>query len=245
MRVPDQAVEYRPYPGAELHGEIRDPLAFVNVRYALEVQGFGYVLRDVVDGVGVPLHPHAVPGERIDVHESHAPERAPGVPVVEVLELPEDGPRVRIGRVGTVGAALMMPPDLEGGLQVEDHMDRRIAGGRGLLRDHLGVSSLYALLEPGEEAGYALPLGGDEIIGLVAGHLLVVDGQRKEEQMRVDSGSGFVGYCGLLQELGQIRLLERLAQGVCRVASPGCGGGPVLARLRVVEEVIVVAAYPV
>ena len=36
MRVPDQAVEYRPYPGAELHGEIRDPLAFVNVRYALE-----------------------------------------------------------------------------------------------------------------------------------------------------------------------------------------------------------------
>ena len=202
LGVPYEVVEYRPYLRAMLLGEVRHPFAALDARDSVEVEGFGDVLGDVVDRVGVSLHVHAVVGEPVYVDESDLPQRALGVPVVEVFELPEDGGGVGVGRVRAVGSALAVPSDFHWPVQVEQHVDGRVAGRCGLFDDDLGVPAVDALLESCEETGYALSFGCDVAVGLVAGHGLMVDGEGHEEQAGENPGRRFERDCVLLQKLG-------------------------------------------
>ena len=185
VRVPYETVEDRPHRRPVLRRELRDPLALPELLHMVEVEGLRDVLRDVVDRGGVSLDAYVVLRERVDVDEPDLPDRTDGVPVIEVLQPAEDAARVRVRWVRTERVALPMELDLQGLVQMQQDVDRRIAGDRRLLDDHLGVASFEGLLQTGEEPGDALALGRYEEVGLVAGHDLVVDGQRHEEQMRV------------------------------------------------------------
>ena len=69
-----------------------------------------------------------------------------------------------------------MELNLQGLVQIQHDVDRRITGYCRLLDDNLRVASLKGLLQTGEKPGDALAPGRYEEVGLVARHNLVVDG---------------------------------------------------------------------
>lgn len=239
MGIPYEAVEDRPHRRPVLYRELRDPLALPELLHMVEVEGLRDVLRDVVDRGGVPLDSHVILRERVDVDEPDLPDRADGVPVVEVLQSAENAARVGVGWIRTEGVALPVEFDFQGLVQMQQDMDRRVAGDRRLLDDHLGVASLEGLLQTGEKPGYALALERYEEVGLVAGHDLVIDGQRHEEKMRVQSIGPLLGDSRLLQNPVEPLLLDRLSERVLGVPPTGHRAGGMLAGVEVGEEVVV------
>ena len=237
--IPDEIIEYRPHRRPVLHRKLRDPLALPELLHVVEVEGLRNVLRNVVDRGGVPLDSHVVLRERVDVDEPDLPDRTDGVPIVEVLQPAEDAARVGVRWIRTEGVALPVELDLQGIVQMQQHMNSRIAGDRRLLDDHLGVASLEGLLQTGKEPGDALALGCDEEVGLVAGHDLVSDGQRHEEQMRIQPVGPLLGDPRLLQNPVELLLLDGLPERVLGVSPAGHRAGRVLAGVEVGEEVVV------
>ena len=124
--VPYETVENRPHRRPVLHRELRNPLALPELLHMVEVEGLRDVLRDVVDRGGVHLDPHIILRERVDVDESDLPDWADGVPVIEVLQLAEDAARVGIRWIRTERIALPEELDLQGLVQMQQDVDRRI-----------------------------------------------------------------------------------------------------------------------
>ena len=110
--VPDETVENRPDRRPVLHRKLRDPLALPELLHMVEVERLRDVLRYVVDRGGVPLDPHVVLRERIDVDEPDFPDWTDRIPVIEVLHPAEDAARVGVRWIRTEGVALPVELDL-------------------------------------------------------------------------------------------------------------------------------------
>ena len=93
-----------------------------NITKTTEVQGFRDVLTHVIDEVGMSLDTQIVVCESINIDESHAPEWATGIPIVQVLEFSKDLLGVGIRRIRTVGIALPMPLDLQRSIETKENM---------------------------------------------------------------------------------------------------------------------------
>ena len=237
--VPDQVVEDRPHRRPVLHRQLRHPPALPELLHVVEVQGLRDVLRDVVDRSGVALDPHVLLGEGVDVDEPDIPDRTRRVPVAEVLEPGQDGARVGIRRIRTERPALPVVLDLQRPVQMEDDVDRWIAGDGGLLDDDLGVAVGQRLLQTGEEVGNPPASGRYVEVSLVTGHHLVIYREGQEEQMRVDAVRCLIGDARLSEDLVQPAPLDRLPEGVLGIAPAGHRAGGVLPGLEVREEVVV------
>ena len=237
--VPDQTVEDRPDRRPVLHRQLRHPPALPELLHMVEVQGLRDVLGDVVDRCGVALDPHVLLGEGVDVDEPDFPDRTRRVPVTEVLEPGQDGARVGIRRIRTERPALPVVLDLQRPVQMEDDVDRRIAGDGGLLDDDLGVAVGQRLLQTGEEVGDPPASGRYVEVGLVTGHHLVVYREGQEEQVRVDAVRRLIGDARLPEDLVQPAPLDRLPEGVLGVAPAGHRAGRMLPGLEVREKVVV------
>lgn len=122
---------------------------------------------------------------------------------------------------------------------MQQDVDRRIAGYRRLLDDHLGVSSLEGLLQTGEEPGDSLALRRYEEVGLVAGHDLMIDGQRHEEQMGVQPVGPLRGDPRLLQDPVELLLLDGLSERVLGVPPAGHRTGGMLAGVEIRKEIVI------
>ena len=205
----------------------------------VEVEGLRDVLGDVVNRRGIALDPHVLLGEGVDVDEPNIPNRTRGVPVAEVLESGQDGTGVWIRRIWTERPALPVVPYLQRPVQMEDDVDRRIAGDSGLLDDDLGVAVGQRLLQTGEEVGYPSASGRYVEVGLVTRHHLVVYREGQEEQVRVDAIRRLIGDARLPENLVQPAPLDRLPEGVLGVSPAGHWTGGVLPGLEVREEVVV------
>ena len=64
---------------------------------------------------------------------------------------------------------------------MEDDVHRRIAGGGGLFHNDLGIAAVQGLLQTCEESADAFAFGGDESVGLVTGHDIVIYRKSHEE----------------------------------------------------------------
>ncbi len=205
----------------------------------IQIERLRDVLGDVVYRCGIPFDAHVVLGESVDVEESDFPDGTHGVPIAQILQLPEDLPSVLVGRIGTEGTALPMEKHLEGLIQMEDHMRGRISGHSGFLHNHLGITALYELFQTRKEPGDPFSLGRYEIVGLVTRHGLVVDRQCQEEQMRIGSIGSLERDLRVLQDLVQPLLLNLLPKSILRIAPAADRTRRMLAGIKVGEEVVI------